>query len=1598
MEAANILQFATTFWHRFMARAIFKLPADARCQAEAPRCRIKLSAGASLPALFFLGFLVVVSAPSAWARVENPHYLIRHWATREGMPDNSALALAQTSDGYIWVGSSEGLSRFNGKDFKRADELQPLPFLGSVVRALQVDHAGRLWLGAQAGVGIKEGATWRQLTTTNLELRSVDSDSAGHTLLGTHTGRVFEYRDGELRELAPPAGMTKSGVFICTDAKDETLWVANRGFIGRWSRGAWERVGPPAPNADSLVAAPARDGGLWVYEGDRLYHYRVGQPTLTRTVVVVDQPRQILEDRRGRIWIVSNSAGLTRLNTDGPAVFISAKNGLADNTGWCLAEDSEGDLWFGTSNGGLHRLRERLFQQLGYPEGLPNSIVRSVTEAGPGRILVGTHGGGTARIESNHVVWVHPPSADPGGRRAWSVLRDRGGRLWTGTYEGGLLVDEQGVEREFPLPTDTRQAIYALFEDRLGRLWVGTHRGVRVIENGELRLLPELAPLTNCVVRGLAEDRQSGAFWIATHEHGLFRLAGGKLTSFGPAQGLPGLCINSVTLDDDGCVWVGVHGFGIVRIRDDKLTKIGAEKGLMATTIGSLLDDAAGSFWMGSDQGILRVSKPELHRLAQGETSWTQFTLYDESDGLDTAGCSSGYQPAAVRDAAGKMWFATFSGVVTFDPSLIPRETNGPLITIEHLQYLDSARKLHELAVPPARLDLPPGASELDVQFSALSFATPEKIRYAIRLEPPDRDWVPWGNRPQIHFHSIDPGLTTLRVRAANRDGSWSQKEARLIINVQPLVIQRTWFRALALLLVAAGIVGGLLVAQRRNMLRQKAELAAARKGAAAKTRLVSILEGATERLQKSENALRAFMDSLPAPAFMVGRSGELRAVNAALSLDLKRPRQKLVGQRLEQLFPSELAVARQSAVDRVFEGEPGFSFEDSREGRHFINYLSPVPDADDGIAGVALFSLDITDRKKEEQQALLLAQTLKSARDCIAVTDLSGNILFVNEAFLLAYGYTQEEITGKNLTTFRGSQNPGEDPVASALPGLSGTWHGEINQRRKDGREFPIELWTSVVRDSAGQPIASVGVARDITERREIECVRRRMQELLRSVVENTQDLITIVDATGTIRFSSASCETVLGLPRGQVVDHDSLEFIHPDDAKSVREVLAQILDHPESAHTVEYRVRHATGSWRTVESIGRRLVNEASPMILISTRDLTDRRRLEERLLQAQKMEALGQLSGGVAHDFNNLLTVIMGHVVLLRERTDLPGEVRDSISEIGDGAVRAANLTRQLLTFSSRQVLQPGLLNLNEVILNFGKILRRILGEDVKVQLNLCASSVMIKADPSMLDQVLLNLAVNSRDAMPVGGEFIIATTEQTISASEVPEGKDLIPGRFACLTISDTGCGMTEEVKSRIFEPFFTTKDPGKGTGLGLATVFGIVKQHAGIIRVTSEVGQGTTFQILLPASNLPPVPRLESPAPSTSSRGKETILLVEDEVAVRKLTGIVLRGAGYEVLEAENGPLALTVWEQHSARIQLLFTDMIMPGGMGGSELAEKLQTYKPQLKVVFTSGYSIELAGRAVKLAAGQAFVPKPSDPRKILETIRQTLDGPAVA
>ncbi|HPY30470.1 MAG TPA: PAS domain S-box protein [Verrucomicrobiota bacterium] len=620
-----------------------------------------------------------------------------------------------------------------------------------------------------------------------------------------------------------------------------------------------------------------------------------------------------------------------------------------------------------------------------------------------------------------------------------------------------------------------------------------------------------------------------------------------------------------------------------------------------------------------------------------------------------------------------------------------------------------------------------------------------------------------------------------------------------------------------------------------------------------------------------------------------------------------------------------------------------------------------------------------------------------ENSPDAIFVENLRGRVLDVNSAGCRLQGLTREELIGAEMTDLVAPEER-----ASMRTGFQRLVSGEGQQLESvslaaDGRRTPVEIRASRI-EYAGQPALLLHV-RDVSERKRAESALRSSEMLFFSVWENSVDGMRLTDGEGNIvAVNEAFCK-LMGLRRDQLEGQPyTVAYAESQDHERLLRKYRERFRDRVIERQIQRRLTLWNGAVVELEDTNSFVELPGRPPLLLGLfRDLTVQKRLEEQLRQSQKMEAIGQLAGGVAHDFNNILTVIQGHIALLQQPARvLPASADRSVQQIGQAAERAAHLTRQLLSFSRRQVLQPRHLDLNELVANLTKMLGRLLGENITLQLQYRPQPSWVFADAALIEQVVVNLAVNARDAMPQGGQLTLRVSVTDVDAVHVAEYPEAREGCFVCLTVSDTGVGVPPEGLRRIFEPFYTTKEVGKGTGLGLATAYGNIQQHEGWIEVESEPNRGTTFRVYLPHQSEVATP-MEEETPEPAIRGgTEGILIVEDENAVRDLLSAILGCYGYQVFPAASGPEALEVWAKHQEAIALVLTDLVMPDRMSGRELAERLWQDRPGLKVVFTSGYGAEVVGRELVLQAGLNFIQKPYHPNKLVQTLREVLDQPA--
>ncbi len=622
-------------------------------------------------------------------------------------------------------------------------------------------------------------------------------------------------------------------------------------------------------------------------------------------------------------------------------------------------------------------------------------------------------------------------------------------------------------------------------------------------------------------------------------------------------------------------------------------------------------------------------------------------------------------------------------------------------------------------------------------------------------------------------------------------------------------------------------------------------------------------------------------------------------------------------------------------------------------------------------------------------------SQAMESAADGISILDAQGEHVYANSAFARMMGFAgARAMRGKSWREIYDHRDVAllRDQVRDSLA-QSGRWSGQVSIRRQDNSRIPIEMTITAMAQGG-----TVCVARDITRRLAAERARTETETKYRALIEQVAAVSYIAElgVHGVWLYVSPQVETIFGYTPDEWLSQSDqwIRFIPAEDHPLIHAAEEACVS--ARRFQAEYRITRKDGQIIWVSDTAVVVPgSDNHPLMEGIIVDITERKALENQLQQARRMEAVGRLAGGIAHDFNNLLTIIKGYVEMATNRSVAQPELRSDLQHIEDASDRAGTLVRQLLAFSRKQVLKPKILDLNSIVLNLDKLLRRLLAETVEMKTIAGKDVGAVKADPSQIEQVIMNLVVNARDAMPKGGRILIETSNVDLDDTYAQDHATVRPGRYVMLAVTDTGIGMTSDTVAHIFEPFYTTKESGRGTGLGLSTVYGIVKQSGGYIWVYSEPGKGTTFKVYLPRveERVEVSSTAQIPAPAARD-GKETILLVEDEQAVRELTRMVLSKRGYSVLEALNPADAERLAGSHGAEIHLLLTDVVMPG-MSGHELAKRLTARHRNLRVLYMSGYTHNVIAEDGTLEEGLSFLQKPFTPQVLAQKVRETLDRP---
>jgi len=944
---------------------------------------------------FVLLCWIVVPTASATSSDSYPlaDYLIQAWQTDQGLPENSATAMVQTPDGYLWFGTFNGLVRFDGVKFTIFDRSNTPELPSPGIVNLYLDHHARLWVSTLLGTAYVKDGHWRVFHESDgwrgsYVWRFAETRS-GDLYMTTWDHVLLRFREDRLEQIPPPpVANPEMGFQLFVDGADD-LWAVHPQFIGRLKNDKWQEMIPAAPLVGhgisqvrpDLLAGTSRDGGFWIATRHDLRKYHGSHLV---SAIPAPWPLESLwsvyEDSNGGVWISSSANGLYHFSPERGWQHLTAENGLTYHAVRFVFEDRERNLWVGTSGGGLERFKRRYVFSWGTQQGLPEPVVKSVTADAWGRIYLGTWGQGVWQLSQNKILpvlprwdkgpWWKKNIVSPDGSNiafdglVLSVLLDHRGRLWIGTSNDGLFLLEGHILRGFfNSPLGGGPQVSPLFEDSGGRIWAGTEGGAFVWDGSQFKKYPLVGAPEHSSVRSIAEDVKSATIWVGNQSGGIYRLQENRFVPVPEANGVSRQSILTLLADKDGTLWMGTEDGGVACLREGRLTRISEQQGLPARGVVSIQDDGLGNLWFGSNRGILRVSRKALEELISGRKNRIDFQVFNQSDGLATTDA----QPTSARDSSGRLWFASTKGVTMIDPKALRLNEQSPPVAIEQISVDDepvavSSEFATSAPAAPLSITIPPGDHRLEIHYSGLSFTAPEKVRFRSMLEGFDKEWIDVGDRRTAYLQHVRPGTYHFRVKAANNDGVWNETGPAATLYFKPHFYETYWFYTLCVL----GVVTVVAAGHRRRLQALTARA----------TQLEKLVKNRTFDLAKQHAFLQQVLDINPNFIFAKNREGRFTLVNRALAEFFHSVPEALIGKTEAELgiqrgevrsFRRDDLEVMDTLKEKLIPEEP---VTDPEGKLHWLQTTKrPIVGEDHKAHQVLGVASDITARKLAEEQ-----------------------------------------------------------------------------------------------------------------------------------------------------------------------------------------------------------------------------------------------------------------------------------------------------------------------------------------------------------------------------------------------------------------------------------------------------------------------------------------------------------------------------------------------------------------------------------------------------------------------------------------------------
>jgi PAS domain S-box-containing protein len=1401
--------------------------------------------------------------PARSATTDDPEYLIEAWETEQGLPEDSATAMVQTPDGYLWFGTFNGLVRFDGVKFTVFDRSNTPELPSPGIVNLHLDRSGRLWVSTMLGMAAVKDGRWASFGQDSGWIGNYVrffAEDAGQLYMTTFDGKVLRARGDRFEELSPPPAHPLLGFVPYVDEAG-AFWVVNPQFIGKLVDGRWQETIPVAPLFEKgekeklIMAGTSRDGALWLATSRFLRKYRAGR-------VISESPTpwplqglwSLHEDAAGAVWICTHNSGVYRFTSDGRWRHFTTGSGLSYHAARFVFEDREGSHWIGTSGGGLNRFKRRNFMTWGLAQGLPERVVKTVSADAQGRIVMGTHGQGLARLEVGRITRLPCPKQPDVSPLVLSTLVDRQGRIWSGSLANGLHRADGATCREFfvgQVAGATGMTGYSLFEDSQGRIWMGladgdprTHEGATSFSGETFRTYRlEGSPALNSV-RCFAEDPRDGAIWAGTNARGLYRLEGERFVPVLPDV-LADERISSLLADGDGTLWIGTEDHGIASLRDGRLTIISEGQGLPARSIASILDDGLGNLWLGTNRGILRIPRPELEAVIGGRKTALASQVFNLSDGLASIECQGSYQPTAVKDRDGTLWFATFKGVVSVDPKALLLNTQPPPVVIEELlidgERLGVRERFATSGSQPLAVTVPKGAKRLEIHYTGLSFTAPEKVRFRYMLDGLDSDWIDVGDRRVAYLQDLSPGRYRVRVKAANNDGVWNENGSALELVVQASLWQTLWFRLLVLAMLLGG-VGFVAVRATRNTLRWQIERLEQRRALEQeRARLASVLETTSDYVGFAD--IRGNVLYLnPAGRRLLGLS-QTEDVRQRTIADFHPP------WATERILKEGIFCAIR---DGTWSSETALRGPDGREiplSQVIVAHWS----ADGTVDVVSTIARDISEQKRAEEALREAEEKYReifvNAVEGIFQSTPAGRFLAANpaQARMLGYGSPEELLAEVANIEEQLYVDPTRRREMRRLLEVEGVVRGfECELRRRDGTLIWVSESVRTVRDDTGQTLYYEGTSEDISDRRRAQQAASTLRAALEKAAKEweltfdaMESPVLILDGRGRIaRLNRAARALAARLQKRDVVGL-AVKDVGPEQPWRMASEMAEQVAAARSAVQRQGSDALSGRTWDVVA--GPSPGHGDEERVIVVARDVTRMVELQDSLRRSETMSAMGMLVAGVAHEVRNPLFSISANLDAFDAKTGSRPEFKTFVTLMRAEVERLAGLMKELLDYGKpvQAALAPESIDpvIREAMERCAPLAARV---GVELVSHVTSSLPTVPVDRRRLVQVFQNLLQNAIEHSQAGGVVAVAATKEQNES-----------GAWVVATVTDSGPGFQQEDLARIFMPFFSKRRGG--TGLGLAIAQRIVEAHGGQVWGVNRPEGGAALTVKLPCA-------------------------------------------------------------------------------------------------------------------------------------------------